>query len=170
MPEASHTLMVQAPLGVVWEFVREMGKWARLVPGFQHFVPIDERQSRWTVKGNLGVVSRTVEFCVDITEWVECSQVAFRLRALNENATGRGALHAAKDTDSSTTLKFQLSLEAGGTMGPMVNALMGPVLPRLVIEFARAIGEEIERTYRESGVDVATPPQSSRSSTRRETS
>ncbi len=122
-----------------------MDNWARLVPGFQHLVKIDDRESVWTVKGDLGVVSRIVEFRVHITEWLEPSQVAFGLEGLNENAKGVGMFHAAPASDSSTTLKFQLALEAGGTMGPMVNALMVPILPRLIAGLAKAIGKEIER-------------------------
>lgn len=148
MPEASHALTVQAPLRSVWGFVQEMDNWARLLPGFQNLIKIDDRESIWTVKGDLGVVSRVVEFRVHITEWVEPSEVAFRLEGLNENATGAGSFHAALAGDRSTTLKFQLALEAGGTMGPMVNALMVPVLPRLIARFAEAIGREIERQCR----------------------
>ena len=149
MPEGFHTLVVRASPRAVWEFVREMENWARLLPGFQGLVKIDDRESLWTVRGDLGVVSRVVEFRVHITESIEPSKVCFRLQGTNENVTGGGTFRAASASDSSATLEFQLALEAGGTMGAMVNALMVPVLPRLVAGFAETIGREIEKQYRE---------------------
>ena len=46
---------------------------------------LSERESLWTLKGQLGQLSKAVTFRVRITEWAEPSKVAFTLKGTNDN-------------------------------------------------------------------------------------
>ena len=60
--------------------------------GYQSHERLSERESLWTLKGQLGQLSKAVTFHVDITEWAEPSKVAFTLKGTNDNVAGSGSL------------------------------------------------------------------------------
>ena len=82
MATGTHT--VEVPVGIehVWDFVSDMEKWAKLVPGYNAHEMIDDKHSTWTFKGNVGVLKKTVEVEIIILEWVSPSTVTFELKGL----------------------------------------------------------------------------------------
>lgn len=101
MPSAEYTTTAKLPLDTIWEFVKEMDNWAELVTGYQSHVKESETDSLWVLKGDVGVMARTLKFRVHITEWNGPSRVAFELEGLNEPMDGSGcfemAPHEAED-------------------------------------------------------------------------
>ena len=100
MAEAEYTTTTRVPIDAVWNFVHEMDNWGRFVTGYQKHEKQDERHSTWTLKGDVGVLSRTLTFRVEITEWNGPGRVAFTLDGVNEPMKGEGT--------------FTLSTEVGG--------------------------------------------------------
>ena len=92
MPGISYTTKMNAPRARVWEFVKDMDNWAPFVQGYQSHVKINDRESIWTVKGEIGPMSRVTKAHVIITEWVEGERVAFTVKGMNEPITGEGAI------------------------------------------------------------------------------
>src|SRR5205807_1342508 len=90
MPEVTHTTHVAAPVDRVWDFVRDMNNWAPLLTGYQSHEVKDERRSVWTLRGDVGILSRTVQLDVYITEWAGPDRVSFTLKGLNEVVEGGG--------------------------------------------------------------------------------
>jgi len=88
--DASYTTRTRAPQSRVWDFVQEMDNWGRFVTGYQKHEKQDERHSTWTLKGDVGVLSRTLTFAVEITEWNGPDRVAFTLEGVNEPMQGAG--------------------------------------------------------------------------------
>lgn len=136
MPQVSHTITVAAIRADVWRFVREIDNWAADVPGYQEHTVLDAERSRWVVRGDLGVVSRVMETEVVVTAWCEPDEVRFDVRGLNESVQGQGRFVTAERSAFETDLGFHLDLQAGGKMGPLVNALLQPILPKLASAFA----------------------------------
>ncbi len=95
MPEVEHTALVAAPVAAVWEFCQDMANWAPLLTGYQAHEVVNDRESVWTLKGEVGGLTRTVQFRVEITEWNGPERVRFTLTGLNEPMTGGGVFHAA---------------------------------------------------------------------------
>ena len=91
MPEASYTTTAKVPVETIWDYVQEMDNWAPFLRGYQGHEKESERDSVWTLKGDLGVMSRTLKFRVHITEWAGPSRVAFDLTGLNEQMNGGGS-------------------------------------------------------------------------------
>lgn len=127
MPEISYKTTMAAPRQTVWEFVRDINNWAPLTRGYQAHEIVNDRESVWTVKGDVGPISRVTKFHVMITEWVDGERVAFIVKGLNEPISGSGAISIADDdAAASTAIQGNATIEMGGTLGPVVNHLIVP--------------------------------------------
>ncbi len=91
MASHEHRIDTSLPIGVIWDFVREMDHWAPLLTGYQSHQKQSETESVWTLKGDVGVLARTLRFRVQVTEWAGPSRVGFALKGLNESMTGDGS-------------------------------------------------------------------------------
>ena len=90
MPEVEYSTTAKLPVGVIWEFVREMDNWATFVAGYQRHEKESADDSTWILKGDVGVLARTVKFKVHVEEWAGPERVTFSLVGVNEPMQGRG--------------------------------------------------------------------------------
>lgn len=130
MATGTHT--VEVPVGIehVWDFVSDMEKWAKLVPGYNAHEMIDEKHSNWTFKGNVGVLKKTVEVEITILEWLAPSKVTFELKGLSDNFTGNGYFLAESIDTENTKMTGFLEVVAGGLAGPVLNPIFKPIVPK----------------------------------------
>lgn len=99
MPAAEYTTTAKLPVETIWDFVKEMDNWAEYVTGYQSHEKQSETDSVWVLKGDVGVLARTLKFQVHITEWNGPSRVAFALKGLNEPMEGGGTFEMAPYED-----------------------------------------------------------------------
>jgi carbon monoxide dehydrogenase subunit G len=92
MPEVEYTTVVNLPPEKVWDFVKDMNNWAPFLTGYQKHQILSETDSIWTLKGDVGVLARTVELKAHITEWNGPLRVSFTLAGINELVEGGGTL------------------------------------------------------------------------------
>jgi len=92
MPEVAYTTEMRLPLATVWAFVSDMNNWAPFLTGYQKHEVIDDTDSLWTLRGEVGILSRVVELRAHVTEWVEPRKVSFTLTGINEVVDGGGTL------------------------------------------------------------------------------
>jgi carbon monoxide dehydrogenase subunit G len=97
--EAEYTTTTRIPIDAVWDFVQEMDNWGRFVTGYQHHQKQNDVDSTWTLKGDVGVLSRTLIFQVKILEWNGPSRVSFTLDGVNEPVKGEGTFTLATQLD-----------------------------------------------------------------------
>jgi len=90
VPEVEYSTTAKLPVETIWEFVREMDNWAPFVAGYQSHEKQSEKDSSWVLKGDVGVLARTVKFAVHIEEWNGPSRVTFSLTGVNEPMQGSG--------------------------------------------------------------------------------
>jgi len=90
VPETEVATTARLPIQTVWEFVREMDHWAPFLTGYQSHRKESDTDSLWVLKGDVGVLTRTLEFRVHVTEWAGPHRVAFTLEGLNEPLRGSG--------------------------------------------------------------------------------
>jgi carbon monoxide dehydrogenase subunit G len=133
MPEAVCTIDIAAPLDRVWRFVENMDNWGPLLTGYQRHQKLDDRESIWFVKGELGGVTRVAEFRASITEWVEFSSIAFDLTGLQEPVTGSGRFTAISIQHDASNDKLPAAVEPGW-LRRIVNRLIRRLLRRIVAE------------------------------------
>jgi carbon monoxide dehydrogenase subunit G len=147
MPEVEYIHIVRCPIDVTWEFIKDMNNWATFFPGYQKHEILNDTDSVWQLSGDLGILTRIVQFQIHLTEWIDCKKVAFTLKGLNESVEGEGGFILAPYMDgaSSSEVTLKLKLKAGGVMGPIVNALMKPMLRPVAEDFARKISAQLEK-------------------------
>lgn len=189
MPEVEHTTTVAAPIEAVWAFVSDMDNWAPYLTGYQKHEKRSETVSVWTLKGDVGVLSRRVELEATVVEWRGPDRVRFTLAGLNESVEGGGTLtlertrleahetaaprlgpwarfvrwlftlvggarstpprlSASAPSGEATRLKFELRMDAGGPTGPLVNAMLGPLLLPAAEQLANEIASHVETSQK----------------------
>jgi carbon monoxide dehydrogenase subunit G len=110
MPEVTCTTTMALSPAEIWEFVKDMNNWAPFLTGYQKHEILDETDSIWTLKGDVGILSRTVRLRAHVTEWRGPSRVAFTLTGLNEEVEGGGCLEMEA---SSASLAPTVAAKAG---------------------------------------------------------
>ncbi len=96
MPEVEYKTTMKIAPEQVWEFVRDMNNWAPFLTGYQRHEIENETDSIWTLKGDVGVLSRTVRLKAHVTEWNGPERVSFTLVGIDEVVEGGGTLTIAK--------------------------------------------------------------------------
>jgi carbon monoxide dehydrogenase subunit G len=90
MPEVEYTTTMRLSPEAIWDFIKDMNNWAPFLTGYQKHEIVDEKESVWTLKGDIGILSRMVKLKVLITEWNGPEKVSFTLTGLNEEVEGGG--------------------------------------------------------------------------------
>jgi carbon monoxide dehydrogenase subunit G len=187
LPEAEYSTTARLPIPVIWSYVREMDNWAPFLRGYQSHEKQSDTDSMWVLKGDVGMMTRTVKFHVHIDEWGEPSRVRFTLRGLNEPMQGGGEFRLEPWEDAAAAaapappqpgwfarlvrwlyqrfagrteraesapagagtsrLTFALRVTPGGPMGPMVDALMKPLMLPVAEELANRILGDLEKRH-----------------------
>jgi carbon monoxide dehydrogenase subunit G len=145
MPSLDYTTKMTTARDRVWLFVKDMNNWAPLVKGYQNHELITERESIWTVKGELGPINRTTKFHITITERVDGERVAFAVKGLNEPVTGEGAI-SLRDDGTGTEINGKGDIQFGGAMGPMVNRLLTPFVQSIADDLVTKIVAAVQET------------------------
>jgi len=108
---------------------------ASAMPGFISYHAIDDLNSEWKLKIDLGILSRLVNFRARITEKRKPEFISFELKGLDENVMGSGALLLQNESINETSVTFKISLVAGGQSAPLVNSLVSTALRSQIGEF-----------------------------------
>ena len=150
MPEVSYTTTIDVGRDAVWQFVKDLNNWAPFAKGYQSHEIINDDESIWTVRGDIGPISRITKFHIQITEWMDGEGVTFVVKGLNEPISGQGAIRLT-DTNNGqgTEIRADANLEVGGALGPVVNHLLAPWIrggaDELVTKIALALQPDYER-------------------------
>jgi carbon monoxide dehydrogenase subunit G len=96
VPQIEYTVKIATPVERVWAFVEHLPNWAPLMVGYQKLEEVTDRQSVWTLKGDLGILAREVDLRADITTWKPNERVEFTLTGLTEALTGSGVFTLAR--------------------------------------------------------------------------
>jgi hypothetical protein len=147
MPEVEHTTSMNLPREEIWEFVKDMNNWAPFLTGYQKHEILNETDSIWTLKGDVGILSRVVRLRAHVTEWNGPERVAFTLTGLNELVEGGGVLCMRSASEQS---------------GPVQLTLV-PAVPHgwLFRLFARLARFFLRRASRQKGEPVRPAPSAS---------
>jgi carbon monoxide dehydrogenase subunit G len=92
MPEVTYSTTMSLPVTLVWDFVKDMNNWAPMLTGYQKHEVLSDTDSVWTLKGDVGILSRVVQLKAHVTEWAGPERVSFTLTGLNEVVEGGGSL------------------------------------------------------------------------------
>jgi carbon monoxide dehydrogenase subunit G len=109
-------VQIGAPVERVWAYVEKLPNWAPFMVGFQKLQLVDDRRSIWTLRGDVGILSREVDIQADITLWEPLRRVEFTVTGLTERLTGAGSF----------------VLEPAGGQGPAAGSASPPAAARRI--------------------------------------
>jgi carbon monoxide dehydrogenase subunit G len=144
MPEVEYVTTMKLAPEKVWEFVKDMNNWAPFLTGYQKHEIESDTDSIWTLKGDVGVLSRVVKLRAHVTEWNGPSRVAFTLQGLNEVVDGGGTLLIGKPKLDAAPRQKKRSLLArllDGVFGFFYRLVNGKQPKRLAPSRAEAESE-----------------------------
>ncbi|WP_297494843.1 CoxG family protein [Acidocella sp.] len=146
MIETEQNILVQAPIGRVWDYVQDMQRWANIMPGYREFEVIDANESRWVLKVGVGGLVRTVKVLVLVDEWAGPEKVRFSFRLDGDPVQGSGTYAAMPSGAGATQITLGVQVEGSGPMARMWEAMGGPLLPKFAQGFAEQLKARIELT------------------------
>jgi carbon monoxide dehydrogenase subunit G len=103
MIEIDYTVEIAAPIDEVWTYLWNIPNWAHLMIGFQTVKVVDERHSLWTLKGDVGMLSREVDLEVIIDDWEPRSFLNFTVNGLTEQIAGNGTFRIGEAPGASAS-------------------------------------------------------------------
>lgn len=145
MIEADKVFSIAAPIDNVWDYVRDITKWALLLPGCRECLIIDDHRSQWTIKVGAGGLMKTVKVLVVVDKWDGPERVNFAYQLESEPVVGGGSYLASRNASGHTDIKLRLRVEGSGPMAPMWEAVCKPLFHPLASTFTDKLKAEIEQ-------------------------
>ena len=145
MIEADTSFSINAPIGRVWDYVRDINLWAMQLPGCRECNIIDDHHSEWTIKVGAGGLVKTVKVKVQVEKWDGPERVNFNYALESEPVIGAGYYLATANENGSTDVCLQLSVEGSGPMAPMWEAVCKPLFHPLAETFTTKLKADIEQ-------------------------
>ena len=144
MLNVKRELTVQQSQSQVWSFVRDMGNWARQMPGYLSHEVANENDSVWTVQFNMGPFTRPCIIDVHVLRWVDPSQVEFSITGRHDPFQGQGVFNSTAAPDDGTHVTVDFAMEITGSMAKVISVMAAPVLTTLadqmVVNMGQALG------------------------------
>ena len=158
MIEAEKAFSIAAPIDNVWEYVRDIDRWAMLLPGCRECNIVDDHHSRWTIKVGAGGLIKTVDVLVQVEHWNDGPErVNFSYKLASEPVVGSGCYSATTNASGATDIRLQLRVEGSGPMAPMWEAVCKPLFHPLASNFSEKLKAEIEQFV---GIEPSLPTKS----------
>lgn len=156
MIETTQSVPVRVGIDKVWDYVKDIRRWAELMPGLQDCEILSEDDSRWILKVGVGGLVRTVKVDVHVDRWDGPERVSFSFKLQGDPVKGGGSYLAIADGPDAIEMTLALKVEGSGPMAPMWEAMGGPLLPKFARAFARHLADGIELAHRGTGELAAT--------------
>jgi len=145
MIETEQSILIDASIDSVWDYVRDIRRWAALFPGCRDCTVIDAHDSRWILKVGAGGLVRTVNVLVHVDEWDGPLRVNFSYQLEGDPVGGSGAYIASRKAAHETEVTLRVRVAGSGQMAPLWEAMSKPLLPKLAKAFAAQLKAEIEK-------------------------
>jgi carbon monoxide dehydrogenase subunit G len=139
------SVVIDATLESVWNYVQDIRKWAMLFPGCRECAVINTQDSRWVLKVGAGGLVRTVNVLVHVDRWDGPERVDFSYKLEGDPVEGGGSYVASQKTALQTEVTMTVRVAGSGPMAPLWEALSRPLLPQLAKRFAGQLKTEIEK-------------------------
>lgn len=158
MIETEQTIVIDAAIGDVWSYARDMQRWASIMPGYQECQIVDDENSLWVLKIGVGGLVRTVKVQVRVDRWAGPDAVDFTFALQGDPVNGGGAYRARALSPSQTEVVLTVQVNGSGPMAPMWEAMGGPVLPKFARGFAEQLKAMIEQAFAAPGAPAPAEP------------
>lgn len=160
MIETEQSVTVDVGIDDVWSQVRDIQRWASLMPGLRECEVLDADRSRWVLKVGAGGLVRTVRVHVHVRAWDGPAHVSFAYELEGDPVQGHGTYHARALGPNRTEVTLWVQVIGSGPMAAMWEAMGKPLLPQFARAFAQQLKAKIEAEMPVIGtVGTQTAPQ-----------
>lgn len=139
---------IQAPVDTVWDFVNDMSKVSKCVPGVESFEQVDDSTYLGALKVRVGPIGVTLNGKVIVTER-DRENLRSRMdvqaaeKRLNSAVSAHATLTAVPRGDNETELQIHTESSILGKLGEFGQAVMRKKADQIVQEFARNMAKAI---------------------------
>lgn len=131
----SRTLDVARPPDEVWEFVRDMGRWASQMPGYISHEALGADDSVWTLQVDIGPFKRPVAIDVHVIEWRGPHHVHFELKGRHDPFRGAGSFESEVSAGG-TRIVLDFAVTPTGSMARVLAPMVPPILEAVADQFS----------------------------------
>jgi carbon monoxide dehydrogenase subunit G len=142
--DTEQSIVIDAAIESVWDYVKDIRRWAELMPGCRSCEIIDAHDSRWVIKVGVGGLVRTVNVRVHIERWDGPGRVDFGYTLEGDPVVGGGSYVARRKSALATEVTMSVRVAGSGPLAPLWEAMSRPLLPQLVKSFAGQLKAAIE--------------------------
>ena len=147
MIDTEQSAQIHAGIDKVWTYVKDISRWAAIMPGYQTCDIVDDNNSNWTLKVGVGGLVRTVKVDVHVEQWNGPEEVRFTYKLKGDPVQGGGTYSANTTGKNQTEITLKVWVEGSGPMAPMWEAMGKPLLPQFARTFADELKNKIEAEY-----------------------
>lgn len=139
---------IQAPVDKVWEFVNDIAKVSKCVPGVESFEKVDDDTYLGALKVRVGPIGVTLNGKVIVVER-DAENMRSRMdvsaaeKRLNSAVTAHATLTAVSRSATETELQIHTESSILGKLGEFGQAVMRKKADQIVEEFARNMAKAI---------------------------
>lgn len=130
-----YSMIIDAPIEQVWNFMRDFESWAPLVPGYVSHKIKDSTKSSWVFTTDLAMIKKKIEFDLEILSQHAPRSMTFQVHGTNEGFTGHGNIEAKKLKSNRTFITASIDLQATGPLAKMIKPLLKSNPPKITQEF-----------------------------------
>ena len=144
--EGKHSIELSMSIEEIWAYISDINAWASSVPGYVSHEIMNDKQSEWAIKGDMGILKKTANLQVEITEWTEPCVVAFQFKSISGDFSGSGRYEAEAIADNRTRITGFLEIKPEATSGPMAtmqNKILKKFVPKTTKEMTDAVAGQI---------------------------
>ena len=139
---------VQAPVQEVWDFLMDVPRMSRCVPGAEQVEAVDDKTYRGTLKARLGPISASFSGKMIITELEPPHYLASRGEGLDARTSSRATTHMTMRLQESgqgeTEVVVSAEVNMAGRLGRFGHGIMQEQARLLTEEFAACARARLE--------------------------
>jgi len=136
-----------APRAAVWQFLLDIPRSTRCLPGVHDVEQVDERTYRGTVRFRAGFLPLTFQATVELSELVPPERIRLAARAIDpltgEEVTASALAELSELEESRTLLRYAFTVENPGLLGGLGRRMLEEVNRRMIQQFLQCVEREL---------------------------
>jgi carbon monoxide dehydrogenase subunit G len=140
---------VAAPHGDVWEFLEDVDRIARCVPGVSEVEPLDDGRSRVRMTQKVGPLSATFDLRSKMKssepgKFVEVESIGRSVKGAMGELRSLNRVEIEPAGDDATDVKLSADVAVGGMLGSVGTKVMSLKAKQVAKEFAATLEDQIQ--------------------------
>ncbi|MGX1264230.1 carbon monoxide dehydrogenase subunit G [Rossellomorea marisflavi] len=144
MVKSSCSLLVHAPIEVVWDFISDVEEWAPLVSGYLSHRRFARDHVEWKMKIPYGIMKKTVTAELRVKEWIPPEKIRFTLEDVKGSFGGCGEFTSKADGNR-TIMNGWLSVNPKGSRKWVPDRIFEGIMEEMIVSLSHAIKIKLEQ-------------------------